>query len=553
MIRSFGISDEGREKRVLLNPETLSQTRAVIQASSGGGKSFLLRTIIEKATNQIPCIVIDPEGEYRTIREIRSMVLVGPDGELPLKPGTGGRVARGLLERSCSAIIDLSDMRARDHGAYVADFLAGIMQAPKRLWRPTIVAIDEAHRFCPEGGRDNVAAEYVIDLMSRGRKRGYGGVLVTQRISKIRKDAVAEAANVFIGRTTLDLDIKRAADYLGTTAKFAAFLRSVPPGEWSAFGPALDVDGVVQFIGELPQTKPPEGEYQGGPVTGAQSLSAIAAMILDEEAPATLEDAERTIAELRARLDDLEDAGPSEADLDAARREAHASGRKEGVAAARRAAEDAVREDAEQAWDRFESNFEHGLIAEEEQAEAKQPARTVTRAPSAAPNLSLKVQNPSGRAQDRVLYALAWWARVGVEEPGLAQLAVLAGMSPRSSTIRAARAALRGEGLIEYTDYGTRLTEAGLEAAPSVPDLLSWDEWRDAIRGQLRGSSLDAFNVLLRTGGLDVADLAVKMGKSAKSSTIRAALAHLRKMGLVEQGQPVRLSEIVFPSALPAR
>jgi hypothetical protein len=45
--------------------------------------------------------------------------------------------------------------------------------------------------------------------MSQGRKRGYAGIIATQRLSKFRKDAAAEANNVMIGRTWLDATIDR--------------------------------------------------------------------------------------------------------------------------------------------------------------------------------------------------------------------------------------------------------------------------------------------------------------------------------------------------------
>jgi uncharacterized protein len=39
--------------------------------------------------------------------------------------------------------------------------------------------------------------------MSPGRKRGYAGLIATQRLSKLRKDAAAEANNVIFGRKSM--------------------------------------------------------------------------------------------------------------------------------------------------------------------------------------------------------------------------------------------------------------------------------------------------------------------------------------------------------------
>ena len=296
-----------------LDPEELATTRALIQGSSGSGKSFLLRLLMEKIASKMPMIVIDPEGELHTVRQVASMLLVGGGGELPVKAGTGAKVARGILEQSCSAIIDLSDLPSRHHSEYVRDFIASMMSAPMKLWRPTILAIDEAHRFCPEGGRDNVAAEQVIDLMSRGRKRGYGGVLLTQRVSKIRKDAIAECANVFIGKTTLDIDVKRAGDMLGITNTEAKFLRNMKPGEWRAYGPCLTPSSVSEFSANLPATQPPKrGQTQGKAVVkDAKTIADLASSIMEaEDEPLTLEDAQRQIKAMQAKIDKAETSKP---------------------------------------------------------------------------------------------------------------------------------------------------------------------------------------------------------------------------------------------------
>jgi uncharacterized protein len=87
---------------------------------------------------------------------------------------------------------------------------------PRGLWRPTLVILDVAHIYCPErDSGDAESTEAVISLMSQGRKRGFAEIIATQRLSKLHKDAAAEANNVIIGRTWLDADQVRAGDALG--------------------------------------------------------------------------------------------------------------------------------------------------------------------------------------------------------------------------------------------------------------------------------------------------------------------------------------------------
>jgi hypothetical protein len=120
------------------------------------------------------------------------------------------------------------------------------------------VILDEAHIYCPERGSGEAeSTEAVISLMSQGRKRGYAGVIATQRLSKLHKDAAAEANNVIIGRTWLDADQVRAGDALGLSKADRLKMRDVGQGEFYAFGPALGQPGVVHFCSDQVRTTQP--------------------------------------------------------------------------------------------------------------------------------------------------------------------------------------------------------------------------------------------------------------------------------------------------------
>jgi hypothetical protein len=93
--------------------------------------------------------------------------------------------------------------------------------------------------------------------MSQGRKRGYAGIIATQRLSKLHKDAAAEANNVIIGRTWLDADQGRAGDAPGLSKADRVKLRDLGQGEFYAFGPALGKPGVVHFCSDQVRTTHP--------------------------------------------------------------------------------------------------------------------------------------------------------------------------------------------------------------------------------------------------------------------------------------------------------
>src|SRR4029077_15148163 len=133
---------ESEGKNVSLDVERLLSTRLLIQANSGKGKSWLIRRIAEQLFGKVPVIIIDPEGEFTTLREKFGYVLVGKGGETPADPRSAAMVAHKLLELKASAVCDLYEMKSATRHEFVAKFLEAMIDAPKNLWHPVVVVAD---------------------------------------------------------------------------------------------------------------------------------------------------------------------------------------------------------------------------------------------------------------------------------------------------------------------------------------------------------------------------------------------------------------------------
>lgn len=255
-MKSFAIA-VGRG--VQLDASKLVDGCALIQGTRGSGKSYLARVIVEQTIDEgLQTIVLDPEGEFVTLREKYDVIIAGKGGDVPCETRSAKLLARRIAETGASTVVDLSDLDLEDRRAFVRIFLDQLDSLPKRLERARIVVLDEAHKYCPEAGKGKAqSTEAVVTLMSQGRKRGIGAILVTQRLSKLRKDAAAEAANIFIGRTS-PIDLGRAQDVLGCMAKDREKLRSLEPGEFYADGPGLSKRGVVAFKSSRAKTSHPQ-------------------------------------------------------------------------------------------------------------------------------------------------------------------------------------------------------------------------------------------------------------------------------------------------------
>ena len=241
-------------KDITIDIPTLIKTRLLIQANSGGGKSYLLRKILEETHGKIQHIILDMEGEFASLREKYDYILVGKGGDIDINIKIAEILPKKLLEMKASAIIDLYELKHHERILFVKRFLDSMINAPKKSWTPCIVVIDEVHIFCPEKGKSESMSS-VIDIATRGRKRGIGCIGATQRLSKLNKDFAAEMINKLTGRTGLDIDMKRASDELGFTTKQQMLeLRNLEPGEFFAFGPALSKTITKIQVGKVKTT-----------------------------------------------------------------------------------------------------------------------------------------------------------------------------------------------------------------------------------------------------------------------------------------------------------
>lgn len=300
----LGKSEAG--KKVEIDVKELITSRLLLNANSGGGKSFALRRILEQSHGKVQQIVLDLEGEFVTLREKYDYVLVGKDGDIPISIRTAEMLAKRLLELNVSAIIDMSELKQHERVIFVKRFIDAMINAPKELWHPCIVAVDEVHLFCPEGGKCESAGS-IIDLATRGRKREYCAVFATQRMAKLSKDAIAECNNLVMGRARLDIDMKRSAETLGFVDKEKMrSLAHLKPGEFYAVGPAISNEVVKLFVGGVLTTHRVAGRNISPPApteSVKKALSKLADIPKDvDEELRSAEDYRKKIAELKREV-----------------------------------------------------------------------------------------------------------------------------------------------------------------------------------------------------------------------------------------------------------
>lgn len=130
---------------VAINVDRLVASRLLLQANSGGGKSWALRRLLEQTNGRLQHLVIDIEGEFHTLRERFDYVLAAknpPAGEPVADVRSATLLAHKLLELGVSAIVDICELEKHERKHFVRLFLESLMAAPRALWHPVLVVVD---------------------------------------------------------------------------------------------------------------------------------------------------------------------------------------------------------------------------------------------------------------------------------------------------------------------------------------------------------------------------------------------------------------------------
>jgi hypothetical protein len=568
---------ESEGQNLKLDLELLIPSRLLIQANSGGGKSWLLRRMAEQFFGKIQTIIIDPEGEFFTLREKFGYVLVGEGGETPADVRSAALLAEKFLQLKASAVCDLYEAfrsRPMDRRQWVRSFLNALLDAPRALWHPLIVIVDEAHKFCPQESpkaasmtdREIIGGckDAMIALSTTGRKRGFCPIWATQRLAKLDKDASAEFFNRLVGMTIEDVDVDRAADLMSVSKDekqaFRASLRQLTPGEFYAFGRAITTERKLVKVGEV-QTHHPE--------TGRAAKNAEAPPMPEEvkgflpqlaDLPKAAEEKARTEAEYKREIRELRQK------LNQAQKVQPAPAAKPMVDSrvVKQATDKATapllkqlamfQKQARFAIDFFTKGAAQLNAIANAQLSAVQISELVSRLSPAAvtrpiaqsepvaysrPQQAAQMNGDLSGPQQNILNQLAELDALGISTPERSQLSLMAGYTNwRSGGFSEPLSNLIENGLVRVPVSGrVALTDVGRSKAAAVEAPLSTEELHDRLCRKLGGPEEKLLREILAVypEAISKEDLGGKLGyTNVRSGGFSEPIGRLRSLGIID-------------------
>jgi hypothetical protein len=526
-------------------------------AMRGAGKSNAAVTMAEDLFDQgVPWVAVDPKGDWWGIRSgprggeaggLGVIIFGGLNGDLPLDAKAGPLIADLVVEQRLTCILDTSELSKAESIRFLEAFFDRLYRRKNKLTFPMHVFLEECDDYVPQKVYAQISGlvRAVEMLVKRGRARGLGITLVSQRAASINKDVLTQTDALVALRNTSPQDRKAIADWFSW--------HSAPPPTGDLAGldnghawlsvPVQDVLAPVTFrrrrtfdSGATPEL----GEQAKAATLADIDLDALRTALKDQIERVEQDDPKvlrATIAALERQLREMPLRPAPEPEVI------------EVVSA------EAVRL-AEQALDHLDEFIAdlrtyrddvNDLLNELHATEQASVPTATSAAHVAVPVDRARAGNPPGKTHRRLLEALALHGPLDRQ-----RLGVIVGLTPSAGHFGNLLSDLRRDGYITGDrNAPLQITAAGalwVDGAEQLPApgaaLLDW--WCQKVGGR----RADILRELAAAGGeLSRTDLAVRLGLEPKAGHYGNLLSELRAFGIIngKQGEPIALDADLRP------
>ncbi len=220
--------------------EALTETFAVLGKRGSGKTNFGVVLVEELVGAGLPVVVIDPVGVWFGLRSsadgkaagLPVTILGGEHGDVPLEEGAGAVIADFVIEARQPCVLDLSLLRKGQQIRFMTDFAERLYHAKGTKRDPLHIVVDEADAFAPQIPRPESARLLgaMEDLVRRGRSRGLGLTLITQRPASLNKNVLTQAEVLVVFQMVGPLDRKAIDEWVkmnGTAEERTQLLESI--------------------------------------------------------------------------------------------------------------------------------------------------------------------------------------------------------------------------------------------------------------------------------------------------------------------------------------
>ncbi len=193
----------------------IGRSTAVLGITNTGKTNTVAVLAEELLSRGQPLTIVDIEGEYWSLKERYDILVAGRSEHAELEIGVenAAELAEVSLRRGISVILDLSDYAEEESAALLLAYFQRLWTVAFTLRRPYQIILEEAHEWIPQGTRTPLK-QLLIRIALRGRKRGLGIILASQRSAKVEKDVLTQVPLRFLHQVVHPADMTVYADLI---------------------------------------------------------------------------------------------------------------------------------------------------------------------------------------------------------------------------------------------------------------------------------------------------------------------------------------------------
>jgi uncharacterized protein len=553
--------------------DAVTQVLATI-GRRGAGKTYLATMIAEQMLDAgAQVVILDPIGLWWGLRlqaDGKSkgkdiFIIGGRRGDVPISIEAGARIARLLVEKPISAIIDISEFRTGERKRFAADFAEEFFHLKKQQTSPVHIFIEEAQLFAPQFPRPTRKDEKFSEaemlgafeqIIRLGRNYGIGATLITQRPQSVNKEVLNQTECLFVlqvnGRQERDALQRWVEEHSASDRALVGELPGLHQGEGFVWSPSW-----LRIFERMHFAKKTTFDSTATPKVGATQKARVLTKL---DVAALKSDLEEVIT--RAQKDDPQALRKRIAELERELKKKPAPAKEPQIDTATllKPIRSQLAKYSEQLRKAQHVARQLVVVLESDDIEATieayvKNASVAYKERTSEPKMRPAVQ-PSNDGltgpEQRILDAIAWFEAIGVEDPEQPAVAFLAGYSFKSSSYTVPRSILARKQTVEYMANGRiQLTPKGRALAHDTDTPATNAGLHHMIYAKLPGPEGRLLRPLIEAypDAMTNEDLAHDAGYSAASSSYSVPRSRLKSFGLIEypaSGQ-VRARDILFP------
>jgi hypothetical protein len=314
---------------LILPLSAVTMTQVTLGRKGSGKTNTAVVTTEEMLSAHQQVVILDPVGVWWGLRSDRTgdtprwpiPVFGGDHQDLPLESTSGEVVAEAIVTHAFSCVLDLSLFTKGEMARFAGAFLETLYRRNRNAMH---LVVDEADAFAPQKpwGDEARVLGAMQSIVRRGRARGIGVTMISQRPQVLNKDVLTQADVLCAMRLSHPRDIAAVKEWVDVHADpveakaMVDSLPSLPTGEAWFWAPQLELFKRVKIRERNTfdsSATPKPGETRIAP----RQLAEIDVVALGKQIAATAEERKANDpAALKRRIAELEKQNSAEVHIE---------------------------------------------------------------------------------------------------------------------------------------------------------------------------------------------------------------------------------------------